>query len=174
MWPIYFTALRYHLEEGLGDLAVAIVHVGSTAVRGLAAKPIIDLDVVIGTLADFTGVSERLTTLGYQHVGDLGIVGREAFRQPTGLPRHHLYVCAQDSVQLGRHLAFRDYLRSHADVAGAYASLKQELARRFRDERDGYTDAKSDFVESVLAQAFEMERPLSELALPRSGAAATG
>ena len=95
----------------------------------------------------------RLQPLGYVREGDLGIPGREAFRAPPGTPSHHLYVCAQDSIALQRHLRLRDYLRTHPGAAAAYADLKRELAVRFRDDRDGYTEAKIEFIEAAL-QAF--------------------
>ena len=92
-WPATFEQLRDRLTGTLGLLAVAIEHVGSTAVPGLAAKPIIDLDVVIADRADLPAVIQQLRPLGYQHEGDLGVPGREAFTTPAG-PPHHLYVCA--------------------------------------------------------------------------------
>jgi GrpB-like predicted nucleotidyltransferase (UPF0157 family) len=86
-WPATFEQLRDRLAATLGRLAVAIEHVGSTAVPGLAAKPIIDLDVVIADRIDLPAVIQRLRTLGYLHEGDLGVPGREAFTTPAGAPR---------------------------------------------------------------------------------------
>src|SRR5581483_5318568 len=130
-WPEAFAALRGQIAAVLGPLAQRIEHVGSTAVPGLPAKPIIDLDVVIATPADLPAVIGRLGTLGYQHEGDLGITGREAFTSPAAAPGHHLYVCAASSPELARHLAFRDYLRTHPVQARAYAELKRSLAGQF-------------------------------------------
>jgi GrpB-like predicted nucleotidyltransferase (UPF0157 family) len=130
---------------------VAIEHVGSTAVPGLAAKPIIDLDVVIADRSDLPMVIERLRPLGYLHEGDLGVPGREAFTTPVGAPAHHLYVCAIGTPALGRHLALRDVLRADPSTAHAYGDLKRTLAARLGDDRAGYTEAKSIFIEQVLA-----------------------
>jgi len=152
-WPVGFLTLRGRLEPVLGELAVAIEHVGSTSVPGLPAKPIIDLDVVVRSPADVPLAIERLSSLGYVHVGDLGIAGREAFESPEGAPEHHLYLCSRDSRELHRHLAFRDYLRSHPKTAGEYAELKRSLAERFRDDREAYTEAKTRFIEQVLKDA---------------------
>lgn len=150
-WPATFEQLRVQIADALGTLALRIEHVGSTAVPGLAAKPIIDLDVVIGAVSDLPAVTARLRMLGYQPEGDLGIPGREAFTTPPSAPPHHLYVCALDSRELARHLTFRDFLRTHPDAADAYAQLKRSLADRFRDERAAYAEAKTAFVEQVLA-----------------------
>jgi GrpB-like predicted nucleotidyltransferase (UPF0157 family) len=151
-WPGVFVALRDRVAVALGDLAVAIEHVGSTSVPGLAAKPIIDMDVVVATPREIPLGIERLATIGYVHQGDLGIAGREAFQSASGR-RHNLYLCARDSEELRRHLLFRDYLRAHSDEVRAYAELKRGLAQRFRDDRDSYTEGKTTFVCEVLRRA---------------------
>jgi GrpB-like predicted nucleotidyltransferase (UPF0157 family) len=161
VWPVRFAALRRPLTDALGELALAIEHVGSTAVPGLAAKPIIDIDVVIHSEDDFPAVIDLLAGLGYQHRGNLGVVGREAFSEPPQLPRHHLYVCAQDSPELARHLRFRDYLRTHPQDAADYAEFKREAAARYRDDRDRYTEAKTWVVERILAQAVAVAERLA-------------
>jgi GrpB-like predicted nucleotidyltransferase (UPF0157 family) len=150
-WPATFQQLRERLVATLGPLAVAIEHVGSTAVPGLAAKPVVDLDVVIAERADLAAVIEQLRPLGYLHEGDLGVPGREAFTTPAGAPPHHLYVCAMGTPALDRHVAFRDVLCADPDVARAYGDLKRTLAARLSDDRAGYTEAKSAFIEQVLA-----------------------
>jgi GrpB-like predicted nucleotidyltransferase (UPF0157 family) len=152
-WPDTFEQLRDRVAATLGPLAVAIEHIGSTAVPGLAAKPIIDLDVVIADRADLPAVIERLRPLGYHHEGDLGVPGREAFTAPAGTPPHHLYVCAVGTPALDRHLAFRDALRADPAAAGAYGELKRTLTSRLSHDRVAYTEAKSAFVDRVLAEA---------------------
>ncbi len=112
-WPQVFKRLRAPVWQVVQDFALAVEHVGSTSVPGLAAKPIIDMDVILASPAEIALAIERLATLGYVHRGNLGIEGREAFQRPAHLPPHHLYVCVQDSVSLRNHLALRDYLRSH-------------------------------------------------------------
>jgi GrpB-like predicted nucleotidyltransferase (UPF0157 family) len=152
-WPTLFAALRATVAAALGDVAVAVEHVGSTAVPGLAAKPIIDLDVAIRDEADLPTASERLALLGYIYQGDKGIPGRAAFAWPPGTPRHHLYVCAQDNQEYRRHLLFRDYLRTHPEVCAAYAALKRDLATRYSTDRVAYTEAKGPFIVATLAEA---------------------
>jgi len=149
-WPATFAALRDRLAPVLGELAVGIEHVGSTAVPGLPAKPIIDIDVVILHADALPEVATRLATLGYTQLGDLGIVGREAFRATPDLPRHHLYVCAAGAVTLQAHLSLRDALRADRHLAEQYARLKRGLAERYGDDRDAYSEGKSAFVASVL------------------------
>jgi GrpB-like predicted nucleotidyltransferase (UPF0157 family) len=131
-------------------LAVAIEHVGSTAVPGLPAKPIIDIDVVVPSSSDVPEAIARLATIGYVHRGDLGIAGREVFAAPSGTPPHHLYVCPADGAELARHRFFRDYLISHPEIASAYGSLKKAAAEQHRDDRAAYIEAKSEFVAGVL------------------------
>jgi GrpB-like predicted nucleotidyltransferase (UPF0157 family) len=151
-WPAVFEQLRDRLTTCLGSLGVVIEHVGSTAVAGLAAKPIIDLDVVIADRTDLPAVIQRLRPLGYQHEGDLGVPGREAFTTPPGTPRHHLYVCAVGTPALSRHLAFRDALRADRGLADSYGDLKRTLAAaRLGHDRSAYTEAKSAFIEQALA-----------------------
>jgi GrpB-like predicted nucleotidyltransferase (UPF0157 family) len=149
-WATQFATLRVQLASVLNGLADAIEHIGSTAVPGLAAKPIIDIDILLRPTAELPLVISRLASLGYEHQGDLGIEGREAFRTPQNDIAHHLYVCPHDSQQYSRHIAFRDYLRAHIEDANAYAARKRELAARFAADRDAYTQAKSEFVEKIL------------------------
>jgi len=163
MWPAEFERLGAALYDALSGVGVTIEHVGSTAVPGLLAKPILDIDVVYPTAVDFDVVRSRLESLDYEHQGDLGIAGREAFRRSedavsgnaTGRvwPAHHLYACREDSVELRRHLRFRDALRARPDLASAYAELKAHLAQSVGGDRERYTEGKSAFVEAVLRGA---------------------
>jgi GrpB-like predicted nucleotidyltransferase (UPF0157 family) len=157
-WPATFESVRERIALVLGDLAVGIEHVGGTAVPGLASKPIVDIDVVIRPETDIADVAARLAPLGYVHLGDLGIAGREAFRAAPDLPRHHLYVCAAGSAALHAHLILRDTLRADPALATAYGALKYDLAERFRDDRDSYTEGKTPFITSVLLDVRERTR----------------
>lgn len=151
-WPEVFRAWAERVQDALGGAVIAIEHVGSTSVPDLAAKPVVDLDVVV-LPENFQAAIERLAALGYVHEGDKGIVGREAFRWPPGEARHHLYLCAPDSPALRDHRLFRDYLRAHPDTAREYAALKRELARRHADDRIAYQAAKSGFIEMMTRRA---------------------
>jgi GrpB-like predicted nucleotidyltransferase (UPF0157 family)/RimJ/RimL family protein N-acetyltransferase len=164
-WPSRFEALRARLAPALEALGVQIVHVGSTSVPGLAAKPVIDLNIVLRSAADLPSAIERLAALGYVHEGDLGIAGREAFATPPGYGRHdhHLYVCAPDWTGHADQIAFRDYLRAHRRTALAYARLKRSLAQIHRTNRSAYANAKAGFVAAVLRRARAALIPLSLL-----------
>jgi GrpB-like predicted nucleotidyltransferase (UPF0157 family) len=151
-WPAAFERLRASVWPVVEDIAVAIEHVGSTSVPGLAAKPVIDLDVVLRSGGDTPIAVARLATLGYVHLGDLGIDGREAFAPPPGPPDHHLYVCPPDSPALANHLALRDRLRAHPERAAEYGVLKKRLARAFAHDIDGYVAGKTAFVIGVLRE----------------------
>jgi GrpB-like predicted nucleotidyltransferase (UPF0157 family) len=150
LWPQRFETLQSRIDAVLAGSITAIEHVGSTAVPGLAAKPIIDIDVLLTSAADLPLVISKLASLGYQHRGDLGIPSREAFRAPPDDFPHHLYVCSPGSLEYRRHVAFRDYLRTHPRDASAYADLKRKLANQFAPDREAYTQAKSEFVAEVL------------------------
>ena len=152
-WPIEFGRLRADLQHALGSLALRIEHVGSTAVPGLPAKPIIDLDIVIADRALEPEVISRLAELGYLHEGDLGIKDRQAFRPPHDLTRHHLYVCIEGCLALRNHLAVRDALRTDPKRAAEYGRLKRAWAARDLGAATDYGRAKTAFLLELLRDA---------------------
>ncbi len=152
-WPHEFETIRARVADRLGPLAAAIEHVGSTAVPGLAAKPIIDIDILLRSPVDLSEAIRLLSLLGYEHRGDLGVSGREAFRAPAASFPHHLYVCPPESREYARHLAFRNHLRAHPANADAYAALKRALALQYANDREAYNNGKGDFVEEILSRA---------------------
>lgn len=163
-WALQFEELKTTLLEYIGIENLTIAHVGSTSIPGLPAKPIIDLDIII---ADDGALLKRVITklgeLGYAHVGDLGITGREAFKKAssktpdTGTGRdwfpHHLYLCKQGSLGLQNHLFFRDYMRSHPNKIEEYGLLKQDLAIKYPYDIDAYIDGKTSFIIEILHKA---------------------
>jgi GrpB-like predicted nucleotidyltransferase (UPF0157 family) len=152
-WPHLFSQIERELREQVGALALAIEHVGSTSVPGLAAKPIIDIEFVIASAYQFPSVKEGLENFGYIHRGSCGVPDREVFRCVIDLPPHHLYVCEIGTRPLKEHLCFRDALRQNPQLATEYAALKQYLAEQYRNDRDAYTEAKTRFIRSVLASS---------------------
>lgn len=159
-WPSRFVAEAANLRRVLGDLALRVEHVGSTSVPGLAAKPVIDIQVSVATLEPRSLYLEPLASLGYRHIplGSFDLV-YPFFQKPTEWPcTHHVHLCVRGSTQERDHLAFRDYLRSHASAAAEYLELKRGLALRHhgatQESREGYSLAKSDFVAAVLGRAF--------------------
>ncbi len=131
-------------------LALSIEHVGSTSVPALSAKPIIDIDVVVEP-CDVKAAIKALAGIGYNHEGNLGIPGREAFGYSgkEHLREHHLYLCPKDSPELKRHLAFRDYLRTHPKAVEEYSRIKLEAAALFPHDIDGYINHKSPLIEKI-------------------------
>lgn len=161
-WPALFQSLRDRIAGALGDIAATIEHVGSTAVPDLAAKPVIDIDVLLSSETMLAAAIDRLATLGYIHQGNLGIPEREAFFAPVNDPPHHLYVCPPGSAQFRRHIAFRDFLRAHPIDAKRYGDLKIALAQRFREDRSAYSSAKTQFVEELTSQAIAAQKSAAE------------
>jgi GrpB-like predicted nucleotidyltransferase (UPF0157 family) len=152
-WPAVFEQLAVPVRRAVQDLGATVEHVGSTAVPGLAAKPVIDVDVVVRSDAEVPDAIERLRGLGYVYQGDKGIAGREAFLPPPDTPPHHLYVVVAGSEPHADHVDLRDHLRQHPEVAHEYAALKRTLAVQHADDQLAYTEAKADFIAAALADA---------------------
>lgn len=162
IWPVQFAELSAALAETLGSLALHIEHVGSTSVPGLAAKNLY-IDLIIADRSSLPNIITAQQELGYEHEGDLGIAGREAFNRITSdvprsgsgreWPEHHLYVCSEDNREYGRHVTFRDYLRRNPDSVSRYCELKHRLVKEFRFDRAGYSEVKSEFIVSILRDA---------------------
>jgi GrpB-like predicted nucleotidyltransferase (UPF0157 family) len=151
-WPGVFEEMRARLATALGPVALRIDHVGSTAVPGLAAKPVIDIQVSVPDVDDESAYKEAMESQGLE----LRWIepGHRYFRPPPDLPRlYHVHVCSTGSEWERVHLLFRDHLRTHGDSAQTYEALKGQLARDYRGDRIGYTDAKSPFIEDVLVRA---------------------
>jgi GrpB-like predicted nucleotidyltransferase (UPF0157 family) len=153
-WVSGFVKIKNELLDVLDHNVISIEHVGSTSVKGLSAKPIIDIDVIIDSYDVFNVVSEELENVGYYHEGDLGIKDREAFgyQGKTHLMLHHLYVCPKYSEELKRHIAFRDHLRENEEDKITYASLKLQLAKQFPMDIDSYIEGKSLCVQNILSK----------------------
>jgi GrpB-like predicted nucleotidyltransferase (UPF0157 family) len=154
-WPAAYDRWRDTLAAALGPLAVRIEHIGSTAVPGLPAKPVVDVQVSVRDVDD-DAVTAAVESTGLS----LGVAepGHRFFRHRTeaGETRVvHVHVFAAESDDERRHLLFRDYLRAHAEHRDAYASLKDDLARTHRDDRAAYTSAKAGFVAGTMRLAEE-------------------
>ncbi len=161
-WPEQFAAIRDRIAPALAGIADSIEHVGSTAVPGLSAKPVVDVDVVVPDGVAAARAIEALATLGYRHLGDLGIPGREAFRRPAGTPPHNLYVSLAGSLGLRNHLALRERLRRDPDARAAYGALKEQLARHLSDVA-AYVEAKTDLIVSLLRDEGFDEREIEAI-----------
>jgi GrpB-like predicted nucleotidyltransferase (UPF0157 family) len=139
----------------IDDIALRIDHVGSTAVPGLAAKPIIDMDIVVAAEEGVRRVIDRLAGSGYRWCGDLGVRGREVFK-PTrdeGLPAHHLYLVVENNRAHSDHWLLRDVLREDGEARARYAALKRRNAELAGRDMEVYVAAKASFVAELLTRA---------------------
>lgn len=151
-WTTEFEQIKTMIMNYIGDLILAVEHVGSTSIEGLSAKPIIDLDVVMDSYDVLPDIIERLEKVGFEYQGNLGIEGREAFKRThdDGLMKYHLYVCPKDGKGYVEHIAFRDYLRANESARKDYETLKLILAETYRYDIDNYCDKKTEFVKDIL------------------------
>jgi len=153
-WPSLFEEERTRIEGAVGLWVEEIEHIGSTAVPGLAAKPVIDIMVGVRSLEDTPALVARLETIGYEYVPELEqqMPFRRYFRKTVGGRRTHQIhlVERSDAAFWDRHVLFRDYLRTLPEVAAGYTRLKYEVSDRFREDRAAYTDAKTDFIAEVV------------------------
>jgi len=147
-WDAEFSKIKNELLPALEDLIISIEHVGSTSVKGLYAKPIIDMNIVIDSGNILPDIIQRLAKINYTHVGDLGISGREAFSyvDKPHLMEHHLYVCPKDSLEHKRQVTFRDYLRLHPDDCERYSKIKIEMAEKFPHDINSYINGKQPVI----------------------------
>ena len=154
-WPRQFEEEKRRVLAAIGRYVAAVEHVGSTAVSGLAAKPIIDILVGLRSLADATNCINPLKGLGYEYMPEweAELPERRYFRRVEPRPRtHHIHMVETTSEFWRKQLLFRDYLRAHPEDARAYQTLKRDLATRFEVGRD-YAAAKSVFISAILDKA---------------------
>jgi GrpB-like predicted nucleotidyltransferase (UPF0157 family) len=170
-WPEQFAAVKDDLTRALEGIDHAIEHVGSTSVPGLAAKPVLDIDVVVEA-GDVDAAIAALERSGYEPLGDLGVPERYALRAPDENPRRNVYVVVAGSQSLRNHLAVREVLRTTADLREAYGAWKLELSRRDLPDIDAYVAAKSPIVQRILSAAGFTEGELAEFAAINKAATA--
>lgn len=165
-WPMLYAQEKIQILDALGNTIADIQHIGSTSVPGLAAKPVIDILLGLEHVPPQAAQIAALETLGYQYCGELGIPGRHYFRR--GMPRtHQIHLVKWDSQFWETHILFRDFLRTHPDAAQQYKALKRNLAIKFRDDRERYTNSKAPLIEQMLVQARAWRDACSIVNLPR-------
>ena len=142
------------IKEILADNCIAAYHIGSTSVPGLAAKPVIDIMAVVRSLEKADRVSEHFSKIGYEYLGEFGIEGRRSLRKGGDERTHQIHIFqADDWNNIGRHLAFRDYMRTHEEERNEYAKIKIDLAHKFPYDIDGYCIGKENFVSKIEERA---------------------
>jgi GrpB-like predicted nucleotidyltransferase (UPF0157 family) len=158
-WPRIFDAEKTWLKAPLGDVAERMKHVGSPPVPGLAAKPIIDIDVYVKAIEPMRPCREPLEKLGYLFVFDPEFLNLHFFEYPEKRPRcSHVHVAEVGSRYETRHLAVRDLLRAHPDVAADYVECKRTLTAAPLGDRDAYNRRKSGVHARTRSQSFGSER----------------
>lgn len=161
-WPALFAAEAPRVRAALGeDLVLAVEHFGSTAVPGLAAKPVIDILVVARSVEAARARVPELAALGYAYWYENPKTDRLFFVKglpPNGPRTHHVHV-GEPGGELCDRLLFRDYLRAHSDEAARYAELKRALAVRHTEDREAYTEAKTEYIAAVMERARKETAP---------------
>jgi GrpB-like predicted nucleotidyltransferase (UPF0157 family) len=150
-WREACEAEAKQIATALAENAVAIHHIGSTAIPDIYAKPVFDLLVEVRDIAEVDRQSSALESLGYEVKGEYGIPGRRYFRKdnPEGIRTHHVHVFEAGSAEIERHLAFRDYMRAHPEEAQKYSELKRKLAEDHPQSIDEYMDGKDGFIKEM-------------------------
>ena len=156
LWADLFEREATQIRQILGENCTAIHHIGSTAVAGLAAKPIIDIMPVVRNLKDVDRVAAEFEKAGYEYMGEFGIPGRRYLRKGGDERTHQIHIFAESNTRdIERHLAVRDYLKSHKNICDQYADLKKKLAQMYPHDIEKYCDGKEKFVQQMEKEALE-------------------
>jgi len=157
-WEKRFLEEKEQLESIFGDELVEIYHIGSTSVPELSAKPVIDMMPVARDISRIDRFNNDMEKLGYEPMGELGISGRRFFRKGGEERSHHVHVFEEDSHDIKRHVAFRDYLRTHKDEAKQYGDLKMKLAQQHPYDIEAYIKEKEELVLDIEQRALSWYR----------------
>ncbi|MBO9124708.1 MULTISPECIES: GrpB family protein [unclassified Rhizobium] len=152
-WPAHFREIAAALKTLLGDHVLDIHHIGSTSIPGIAAKPLIDIDVILPNAADVIDACPLMEAIGYEPRGNRYDADIFAFMKRITTPKQRVYLCPEGHDTHHRRILFRDYLRTHPQAAADYQALKLKLAEDFEYDGDGYTAAKAAFVNDIVAHA---------------------
>ena len=154
-WRGEFEAEARRITRALGDLVVRLHHIGSTAIPGIFAKPVIDLLMEVDDIVELDDRSSFMEDLGYEAMGEFGIPGRRYFRKnnASSVRTHQVHAFEVDGTEVERHLAFRDYMIAHPEEAQAYGDLKRKLAQEHPDDIEAYMDGKDPFIKEYEAKA---------------------
>ncbi|MBN8233878.1 GrpB family protein [Halobacillus kuroshimensis] len=157
-WSFFFEQEKQLLEKIFSPTLVEVHHIGSTAVPGLAAKPVIDLLPVVSELKAVDEAVAAMEEAGYEAKGENGLPGRRFFQKGGQDRTHHVHVFEVGSPEIERHLVFRDYLRTHDAERNAYGRLKKQLAQAHRFNIDAYIEGKGGFVQQLQQDAWDWSR----------------
>ena len=152
-WPEAFQEAKEQLEKIFGDRLLAVHHIGSTAVPGLSAKPILDILPVVDSLDGIEAFDAAMEQIGYEAKGEFGMPGRRYYRKGGDARTHHIHLYASGNPEIIRHVVFRDYLREHPQEVEAYSTIKEQLARQFPEDISAYIAGKDSFVKAMEQRA---------------------
>lgn len=158
-WREKFNEEVEMLKPIFGEQLVSIHHIGSTAIPGIKAKPVIDILIVVTDIDAIQEAIDQMESNGYEYRGENGIPGRRYLRKDTnGIRSYHAHIYQDGHPNIAKHLNFRDYLRAHTEHAQEYSRLKEDLAIKFRHSSVEYTEGKSDFINRTIHLAEEWHR----------------
>jgi len=152
-WRAKFAEEELVLRRVLGEEVQEAHHIGSTAIPGMWAKPIIDILVIVRDIEKVDRLNHSMSAVGYQAMGEFGIQGRRFFIKGGDHRTHHVHVFQKGSAHIRRHLDFRDFMIVHPKEAASYADLKRSLATRFGSDIDSYCRGKELFIVEIEAKA---------------------
>ena len=165
-WDTMFKVESKKIKKILGKNCVGVYHIGSTLVKGLPAKPIIDIMPVVKDISLVDAHNGEFEALGYECRGEFGIPGRRFFAKGGDNRTHHIHIFEQSNqTDIQRHIAVRDYLNAHSDTAAEYAALKKKLAAEFPFDNDGYCDGKDEYMKSLEEKALHWQEKQNRISL---------
>ncbi len=157
-WPKLFQQEAVLIRQVLEPEIIDIHHIGSTSVPGLHAKPIIDMIPVVKSISNVDNYTKSMEDIGYEALGENGLPGRRYFRKGGDERTHHIHVYEEGHPDIERHLAFRDYVRSHPEHLHAYGQLKLALAAQFPTNMDAYIEGKDQLVKEIEKKAISWRK----------------
>jgi len=157
-WEKAFLSEECRIQSALDGVALHVHHIGSTAIPGIAAKPVIDIVLEVSSINELENTDQDLVGLGYESLGEHGLSGRRFYQKGDNQRTHHIHAYESGHPDIFRHLVFRDYLRTHKDKAAHYERVKIEAARKFRESPEDYAEAKSQTIQLLENEAMRWAR----------------
>jgi len=159
-WAAMFEEEAHFLKKVFGNLIITFEHFGSTSVKGMKAKPVIDMMAIVKEIGQVDRFNEEMISYGYDPAGEWGIPGRRLFRKGGNNRTHHIHFYEQGNLQIARHLILREYLRVQSEEAERYSKFKEELAGRYRTTSE-YSHEKKDFVSEMEQRALKWHKDMA-------------
>ena len=161
-WKALFLEESKNLKELFGEEIINIYHIGSTSIPTIYAKPLIDIMVEVADIERIDRYNEQMKQLHYEALGEYGIPKRRFFTKGGDNRTHHVHIFETGDAEIERHLTFRDYMIAHPQEAQEYSQLKQELAKKFPENMDGYIEGKDSFIKNIDRKAAKWRKGETE------------